>query len=177
MDPLSPCRLAQRGLPCRCPFCGGSDVPTLALPDLRQTDAYSCADVALRIVSAAHGWGSPRRVATATDGADPRTVEGAFRKAGWNVFSGEADVELLRTFSAMGRPAICLIQWVPREGESGVPVGHYVVVGRVTRAKVHYQCPTDGPSSLPIADFESRWHDAGRCGCAFKRWAIAAWPG
>lgn len=153
-------------------------MPTsLRLPDLRQADDHSCADTARRVVREAHGYSTRGRVSTPTDGADPRQIEAAFRHEGWNVFSGEADVELLRQLTALGRPPICLIQWLPKEGEEGSPVGHYVVVGKVTRTRVHFQCPTDGPSSLPIAEFSARWFDSGRCGCAFKQWAIAAWPG
>lgn len=152
-------------------------MPTLTLPDLRQTNDYSCADVARRVTYEAHGERAKGRLSTPEHGAGPAQLEAAFRNDNWHCLCGRADVDFLRVMTAMGRPVICLIQWVPKKGESGEPVGHYVVVGRVAYGRVHYQCPTDGPSSLPINDFVGRWHDAGRCGCAFERWAIAAWPG
>jgi hypothetical protein len=65
------------------------------------------------------------------------------------------------------RPVICLVQ---RGG-----VGHWVVAGRVTQRRAHYQCPSIGPGSQGRTTFMNAWRDVDRLGAVYRQWAIVAW--
>lgn len=139
------------------------------LPDVRQRDNFSCGEQAARVVL--QYWGvKPRVIAVANpvDGTHPATVVAIFRAAGLRCITGEANLELVRAMTRAGMPVVCLVQ---QDGE-----GHYVVVGSVSRGRVRFQCPLNGPGSLSAAAFEAAWHDVDAWGTAFRRFVIVAHP-
>lgn len=147
-------------------------MPLLDLPIVRQRRSHTCAVAACRCLLRFHGLAGPPSFASETDGADPRAVEVALRRAGLGVLAGEADVGQLKYWCGRGMPPICLIQWT----DGIVRVGHYVVVAGVYRGKVHYADPIDGLTSLPISEWNDRWTDSERLGGTFRHWAVAAGP-
>lgn len=142
-------------------------MPTiLELPDIRQIADYDCGQAASEIVLAHLGYTFGLKIPiTSIDGADPRTIESAFRQMGLPVISGQMDPGLLRYFADTGRPVICLIQ------HNGV--GHYVVSAGVLRGSIHYQCPVEGLLTVKINEFLDIWHDTDRFGTNFTCFGIA----
>lgn len=142
-------------------------MPTiLELPDIRQVADYDCGQAASEIVLAHLGYNLTLKLPiTSIDGADPRTIESAFRQMGLPVLSGQMDPALLRYFADTGRPVICLIQ------HNGI--GHYVVSAGVLRNSIYYQCPVEGPGVMKSSDFLDIWHDTDRFGTQFRCFGIA----
>ena len=147
-------------------------MPLLDLPIVLQRKSHTCALAAARCLLRFYGLSDPPSFASETDGADPRAVEVCLRRSGLGVLAGEADVDHLKYWCRRGWPPICLIQWA----DGKATVGHYVVVAGVFRNRVYYADPIDGMTSLPIAEWNSRWTDSERLGGTFRRWAIVGAP-
>jgi ABC-type bacteriocin/lantibiotic exporter with double-glycine peptidase domain len=142
----------------------------LDLPDLRQSSDFDCSDACLRIVFRFFGRARSPAVATPVDGADPRALEAAFRRAGFFAQAGDGLTPLdLRFHTRLGHPVVCLV--TNHDG-----VGHYVVVAGVARGFVHYQDPETGPGRERAAAFFARWRDSDHDGRRFNRWAIIVRP-
>lgn len=138
----------------------------LELKDVRQHDEYSCGDACVDVLL--RFWGVRSSVAVLTlanavQGVGPDACENLLRRAGLSVVSGNITVDDLKNFTKLGRPVMCPVS---------VHGGHWVVVSGVARGKVHFQDPTDGPSSLKVADWDAAWHDTSRSGQEFRRWGI-----
>lgn len=145
----------------------------LAVPVYKQSRSFDCGAACAKAVLAywelryprlsAAGWPSP------IDGTDPRVLEALFRKSGLQVVVGEFTVGLVRYFLNTFWPVVCLV----RQGG----VGHWVVVQRVARNRVHFMDPDGGESmSEPLPEFLSRWQagDVCRSGAAYYQFGIAA---
>lgn len=136
----------------------------IELADVRQTTDYSCGQAATAAVcryysrpAPAVDWANP------VQGVCPATLEAYLRQVGLNVLSGTMGVADLKHLTKTGRPVLCPTAW---HG------GHWVVVTRVHRGRVHYQCPLEGPSSTRILNFEAAWSDTSRDGHRYRRWGI-----
>ena len=140
----------------------------LMIPDVRQTTDYDCGAAAVDAVAEFHGQrrrslSGIKHIANPVQGMAPETVEAVLRSIGLTVLSGVMTVADLRHLTRTGRPVLCPV---------ATGGGHWVVVRGVTRCRVHYHCPTHGPSSLPILSWESQWHGETRHGHGFERWGI-----
>lgn len=140
----------------------------IRLEDIRQDKDHTCGPAALAAVF--RFWGlDPRGIGPLSNdvqGMAPDTVEAVLRRAGFNLFSGNLTVADLHQQTKMGRPVLCPISY---EG------GHWVVVSRVFRTRVYYQCPTLGPVHVPEAAWVAGWEDTTRFGHGFKSWGIVPW--
>lgn len=135
----------------------------LSLPDVRQKRDYDCGKAATACVLQLLDASADLRVlgTTPTDGTDPRAIESCLRLAGCKVVSGEMTLGDLRHFTRTGRPVIAVVN------------GHYVVVAGVSRGKVHYQDPLEGPQRCSEKDFAKWWKEADRLGVVYDQFGIA----
>lgn len=135
----------------------------LTLPDVRQKKAYDCGRAATECVlkhfSATANLSN--LATTPTDGTDPRAIEACLRLAGRKIVSGEMSLADLRHFTRSGRPVIAVVN------------GHYVVVSGVSRGRVHYQDPLEGPQRCSERDFVMWWKEADRLGVVYDQFGIA----
>jgi hypothetical protein len=139
------------------------------LPDLRQLpDGFDCGTVAAEIFWDHFGIKSRPVPATHIDGTSPDVLESLLWDSGMAVQAGTMEVADLKHHTGRGRPVACCV--TEPDG-----VGHWVVVGGVTRGRVRYQCPLKGPASEPVEAFEKRWADRTRRSVRFERWGIAGW--
>lgn len=135
--------------------------------DIRQTDGHSCGDVAQDIVFDFFGVRPPAPgLSSEPDGLHPAVIEATFRKAGMRVQSGSMDTRDLKHHIAQGRLVLCPIDLFG---------GHWVVVRGVSRAYVHYQCPTEGRQRKIHESWNGLWRDSTRSGHSFDHWGIAVW--
>jgi predicted double-glycine peptidase len=144
----------------------------LMLPDVRQTEDYTCGASALQAVLAYYGIeASEAELATATgttsaDGAPPEAIARAARDHGLTVAirEGVSIAELRREVRAK-RPVIVDIQaWAntPRSNwQNDWEDGHYVVVIAVDRDRVVFEDPSilGGRGYLRFEELLQRWHD------------------
>lgn len=144
----------------------------LEIPDCRQRDEHSCGVACVEAVAEFHGLRVPRnspKWANSVQGTAPDTVAAALRSLGLSVLAGgPLEVGTLKALVAAGWPVLCP---VTRAGH-----GHWVVVRGVSRGRVHFHDPTDGPASEPVASWEGQWADTTDTGQAFVRWGIAVGP-
>lgn len=143
----------------------------LALSDHRQTSDYDCGAVTLRVLC--DYWSVPlpaalSKLSNPVDGLPPETMVSALRTLRFDVFSGNLTVDLLKAITASGRPVATLIQIENRKDW----IGHWVTVAGVGTKRVHYQCPSEGPTSLPINEWNGRWVDYHYLGSTFNRWGV-----
>jgi ABC-type bacteriocin/lantibiotic exporter with double-glycine peptidase domain len=168
MDREANCWRVTRGFRC----CSeGDDMPLLVLPSHLQRNGHDCAEAAVQVVLDFHGVTAVARFSTAIDGADPRTVEGVFRKLGFRVVSGEMTADDLKHWCGEGKPPIVLVRW-PDGADS-----HYFCVRGISRGRVFYMDPESGPGSCPLSEFQAAWAASGRLGETYRGWAIVGWPG
>ena len=145
----------------------------LSLSDTRQRGQHDCGAAVCACVLAHFGVSKPlsyfvgKLHTNAIDGTDPRVIESFLRAEGLRVLSGEMEPDDLQWHTKQGRPVIALVTFSQ--------VGHYVVVAGVSRGKVYYQCPIDGPGSAKVAHFSFHWHDSGRFGERFAQFGLAVW--
>lgn len=142
------------------------------LPDVRQRDTWDCGPAAVTCVLRAYGWGKRDAAFAVADlgnpatGTDPFAIESRLQYLGFDshVCHGMT-VDDLRHHTRQGRPVLCPVTW---GGE-----GHYVTVGEVSRGRVAYQCPTDGPCRDRFADWLAAWQDWHRAGATLHRFGVA----
>jgi ABC-type bacteriocin/lantibiotic exporter with double-glycine peptidase domain len=106
---------------------------------------------------------------TPIDGADPRSLESLFRRAGFPAQSGEMDWRDLAYHTSRGRPVACLVQL---EG-----CGHWVAVWRASSRRVSWHCPEYGPRSATPAEFRRGWWDWSRDGVDYRCFGVAVGAG
>ena len=142
-------------------------MPLLELPVVLQRTEHSCGSAVFACVT--HYWELKRRRIKADpwNGKHPMELEPDFRKLGYHTFSGTMSLDHLKAVVATGTPVCCLVQ---SEG-----CGHWVVVAGVMRGRVYFMDPAHGNRSLPVTEWESRWHDSDRQGTVFRRHGLAVW--
>ncbi len=141
----------------------------LDVPDVRQRHDFDCGAACLETVFRFHGLPKPRWVsalATPIDGMSPETVRAVASAVFGSVVSGHLTVGLLDGFVRDGKPVIAHATFA--DG-----IEHWVVVVGVTRARVHFHCPTDGRDSLSLADWDAVWRDDGG---RYRRYGVTGWP-
>lgn len=144
----------------------------LNLPPTLQLEPHRCGDATAECILKFHKIRAPVRVATPTDGADPRLLEQLFRNLGLRVLSGEMEVWDLERFCNDRRPVIALVHW-PGDASS-----HYVCVRGVSRGRVFVHDVEVGRRSARLDDWNRAWGaNDGRNSRAFRQWGICAWPG
>jgi len=103
------------------------------------------------------------------DGTSPVAIVDIATESGLSVeLYTDMTIDELDTETRGGNPVIAAIQVGDPTGDDS---GHYVVVMGVENGIVHLMDPLDGKRSLPVADYESRWHDSGydRLGIVFAK--------
>lgn len=159
---MTECWRMSHGLP----RCGESDV-MLTIDPVMQKFEYDCGAACVDAVIKFYGIRTCVGVLTLSNhiqGTSPDTIEALLRRAGLKVISGTMTTADLKHMTTTGRPVICPI--TTPEG------GHYVVVRGVGRGKVWYHCPSDGPKSMKISDWEANWNDTSRSGHEYDKWGI-----
>ncbi len=139
----------------------------LSLPDIRQEGLHDCGNAAVECVLQFHKIQARARLATLERGTGPDEIEQFFRKLGMLAVSGSMEIEDLKHYCDNWRPVICLGQWP--KGDS-----HWVVVRGVSRRRVYYQCPEDGPEVMSEEQWLETWQTVGRHG-PLKQWGICGW--
>ncbi len=140
----------------------------LTLEDIRQSAPFNCGEAAVRTLLSWESIKAPAKFACQIDGTDPRTLESALRRIGLRVTSGEMSIDDLKHHATNERVVLCL---VTMEAES-----HWVCSRGVSRGRIYYQCPWDGPGVMSAAEWLAGWHSPdGRGGMPYRRWGIAAW--
>jgi ABC-type bacteriocin/lantibiotic exporter with double-glycine peptidase domain len=140
----------------------------LDLPDVRQTADHACGSAVIECVR--RFWRvkeKPADLSNEIQGLSPDTLAAVLRAMGCRVRAGEmlGDIADLQHYTKLGMPVCC-----PITVAAG---GHWVVVRGVARRKVWYQCPTWGPSSLPLASWLDCWRDVSAESLAsFDRWGV-----
>ncbi len=140
-------------------------------PGVLQRDGYDCgtagADGVFRMFGLPAS-ATALAIASEQDGTHPSTLEGILRRGRLLVQSGSMTVADLAFHTRLGRPVLCPVDLYG---------GHWLTVLGVTRTRVHYWCPADGPGWTPRARWEDNdfWRDSTRSGHAFDKWGIAAW--
>lgn len=143
----------------------------LNLPPIFQTEPHRCGDAAAECILRFHRIHKTVRLASQTDGADPRVIETALRGLGLRVLSGEMEAWDLERFCNDRRPVIALVHW-PGDASS-----HYVVVRGVSRGSVFVHDVEVGKRSARFDEWNEAWHAAdGRNSRPFRSWGIVAWP-
>lgn len=127
------------------------------LPDVRDGD-YKCG--AVNCILRYYELG---QLDTAIVGNSPNVLERSLRTLGLNVLSGEMSFADLRYFTQTRRPVLAVL------------ARHCVVISKVHQDKISFQCPTEGPATEKLVDFESRWQDRGKNGELFRQYGICAW--
>lgn len=142
----------------------------LNLPDIRQTTDYDCGAAAIDTVCRFYKRRErgPVKLANHVQGMAPDTVEAVFRSLGFKLLSGTMTTRDLRSL-ALDRPVMCCIN-----AETG---GHWVTIRGVTRARVHFQCPVLGPTTLSIEHWEGIWHDRTSSGHHYDHYGLCAYLG
>lgn len=137
----------------------------LDIPDVRQQEEYGCGAACLDAVFQFFGVRStaPKRLSNAVQGMAPDTIEAVLRSGRLDVLSGTMSVTDLQHLTRTGRPVLCCIS------QAG---GHWVVVRGVNRGKVYYQCPTYGPSVIPVLSWLAGWSDETVRGHVYRQWGI-----
>lgn len=142
----------------------------LAIPDVRQRTDYSCGAAATAAVLRYWHVAAPRwleRLANPERGMQPDTIYAVLSDAfGRPPLAGSIELHDLRHLTATGRPVLCPVTW---------DTGHWVVVRGVTRSRVHYHCPINGPGSDPIAEWLASWRDEPD-DSPYQRYALCGWP-
>jgi len=140
----------------------------LDLPDIRQRDNYDCGNAAVAVVLARYRVKATVNLATAERGTGPDEIEQYFRRLGLRVIAGSMEIDDLRHMANTLRPVICLCTW-PGDVDS-----HWVIVRGVSRNRVYYHCPQDGPESMTAEAWTAIWQATGRHG-PLKQWAVCGW--
>lgn len=145
----------------------------LKIPDIRQREDYDCGEAALEAAMRFHGYVVfPCNLSNPVQGIAPDTAEAILRSRGLAVLSGTMAVADLQHLTRRRLPVLCPIQ---RGGS-----GHWVVVYGVTGTKggtrVFFQCPIDGPCSMPATTWRDGWVDVSRAGARFDSWGICPIP-
>lgn len=128
-----------------------------------QDNEYDCGICCIRMFMQRYGV-KPRGLdylRNQIDGINVRQVEAFLRENGFEIFSGNFTLGLMK-WSLYGKmPIIALLEH------------HYVViVGYETRSrKVQYLCPIEGKKSMAIAEFKKRWRNFND-GAAMIHWGI-----
>ena len=142
----------------------------LTIHDIRQREDFDCGSAAVDSLCAFHGvrQRGPVKLANRIDGMAPDTVAAVLRALGFRVLSGPmvGGISDLQHFTRAGLPVLC-----PITVAAG---GHWVIVRGVERARVYYQCPTNGPVSMSAAKWMDGWRDTSASGHEFDRWGIVA---
>lgn len=137
----------------------------LPLLDIRQKDGFGCGRVMLE--SFHTFWERPLRPAlvalsNSIQGLGPDTLDAALRASGFDVLSGSMTVPILKGLVNEGYPVACLIQFED--------VGHWVMVGQISRGRVRYYCPVRGLVAEPVPQWNANWHDCHLLGGEYRRW-------
>lgn len=143
----------------------------LTIPDVRQVADWDCGAACVAALFRFYGlppaaWVG--KLANPIQGMSPDTAEALLRAAGLAVLSGSMTLPDLTYLTRSGRPVMTPIQ--------SERTGHWVIVRGVSRGRVHFHCPTDGPRRLPALAWVDRWHDTTRFGVAYVRYGIATAP-
>jgi hypothetical protein len=142
-------------------------MPLLDLPVVLPGKGHQCGDGLFGSITSY--WESVRRRVKCDPwtGKHPLDLEPEFRRRGYQTFSGQMTVDVLKAVTGMGIPIGCLIQ---SEG-----CGHWVGVRGVQRGRVYYMDPDDGNRSLPIAEWEAVWFDRDHHGTEYRNHGLAVW--
>ena len=149
------------------------------LPYFQQQTDYTCGPAALRSVLASIGIRASeeelaaRAWCTPEDGTLPRGMVAAAQSYGlavtayhgWTLGELESHVPVIVCIQAQGEP----------EEYDRDESGHYVVVTGMSDGAVHYLDPSEGQASLPVKEFEGRWHDRETDGSATVRWGMTVY--
>lgn len=142
----------------------------LDIPDIRQQVDCACGSAVIECVR--RFWRVRDKLpelSNAVQGMAPDTLAAVLRAMGLRVMSCQmlGEVADLQHYTRLGMPVCC-----PVTVSAG---GHWVVVRGVARRKVWYQCPTYGPSSLPLSSWLDCWRDtSAETMQVFHRWGIVA---
>ncbi len=150
----------RRGIP------RSEGVYLLKIPDIRQRSDHDCGAAAIEAVCRYYGRkvkGVPN-LANPVQGMGPDTVEAVLRSLKFRLVTGTMRVVDLKHYTKIFTPVLCPI------ADMG---GHWVVVRGVERQRVHFHCPTRGPTSLPIEQWEEEWTSGTTSGVDFDQWGIA----
>lgn len=145
-------------------------VVLLQLPPVFQTEPHRCGDAAAECLLRFHQIHKSVRLASQTDGADPRVIEAEFRRMGLRVLSGEMELWDIERLCNDRRPVICLVHW-PGDGSS-----HYVLARGISRGRVHVWDVEVGKRSARLDEWMEAWQATdGRASRPFRQWGICAW--
>jgi ABC-type bacteriocin/lantibiotic exporter with double-glycine peptidase domain len=152
------------------PACGGSDVPLLDTPNIRQRSAHDCGAAAFAILYRFHfsakplpDWGE---LADPARGLSPDALELFVRKEFRNHTVGKIDLAHLQLLARF-TPVLCCITTPGGDG-------HWTACRGVTRTRVHTQDPDAGRVSYTHAEWTAAWTDATTT-TVFERFALAGW--
>lgn len=137
------------------------------LPDIRQRESWDCGRTMFEIFCTFYEKPLPLFIANLSNaavGLSPDSLEAGFRSLGFKTLSGNWTIEMVRSFTKIGRPLATLMQL---DG-----IGHWVAVRGVARNRVYVQCPEVGPTSYRIEEWDKNWIDFHHLGTVFDRWAV-----
>lgn len=144
----------------------------LSLTDFRQDKEWDCGGTVVRVLF--DYWSKPlpsalSKLSTPVSGMPPDVVENVFRSQGFQVFSGNVPLDVLKSILKTNRPCLTLIQ---SDGD-----GHWVTCRGVTKVNVHFHDPLCGFRSLPIPEWQQVWVDRHYLGTSYDQWIICPWLG
>lgn len=147
-----------------------TDTKLIDLPPVLQRKPHDCGPAVARSILGHFGKPLVRVDATLRacpkDGTPPGRLAALFVGAGLGVVMRSGmTAGHLADLTTLGVPVLCPVQ---SGGE-----GHWVAVRGVSDGIVHLMDPAGGPESVPVAEFESRWHDKLSDGTAVERFGLA----
>ena len=158
---------------------------SIALPDERQDESWSCGAAA--VVSVCRYFSiepdteseAIRELGSSpSDGTPPQSIVDVLESHGLATDARDwFDLDILNEkHLKKGHPVLCPIQMYgnPAEYEQAEG-GHWVVLTGVWDNKVCLQDPVAGKVEMDVEEFKSRWHDKGADGNPYEQYGIACW--